>query len=109
MDKKVPISLLAGIVLQTVALVMYAAADTACKDSIDERQDDSIKELKQANAENTASVSSMNADVAVVKAAVIDIKRDIKNWASSSALNSTVPTRRGRLLTLKRATANSTQ
>ncbi|MDN3273401.1 hypothetical protein QWJ07_04040 [Frankia sp. RB7] len=78
LDKKVPVSLIATIVLQTAAIIIWAAAYTARNDAINEQQNDAIKELKAANAQNTAILSDMKADMAVVKSAVIDIKGGLK-------------------------------
>lgn len=70
LDKKVPITLLAGMVLQAMCFVWWASAYTASNDAMNLRQNDDIRDLKTA----TSSMADMKADVAVVKSNVADIK-----------------------------------
>jgi Tfp pilus assembly protein PilO len=70
LDKKVPISLLIGMLVQVMGFVWWASAYTASNDAMNARQNDDIRDLKTA----TSSLSDMKADVAVVKSNVADIK-----------------------------------
>lgn len=70
LDKKVPISLLGGLAIQTLVFVWWAASYTAANDARNVAQDEAIKELKQ----NTSVLSNMQADLAVVKSTLTDIK-----------------------------------
>lgn len=74
LDRKVPISLIATILLQTAAIIIWAAAYTAKNDAINDQQDDAIKELKASTAQITSVLSDMKADTAVVRSTVTDIK-----------------------------------
>jgi Tfp pilus assembly protein PilO len=69
-DKKLNISVLIGIALQTMAFIWWAASYTAANDAMNLRQNDDIRELKS----NVAVISDMKADVAVIKASMADIK-----------------------------------
>ncbi len=70
LDKKVPISLIGTIFVQTLVFVWWAASYTASNDARNSRQDDDIREIKVSNA----SVSDMKSDVAVIKSNMVDIK-----------------------------------
>ncbi|MDP3078694.1 hypothetical protein [Bradyrhizobium sp.] len=70
LDKKVPISLLAGMAFQVVGFVWWASTYTATNDAMNARQNDDIRDLKIS----AASLTDMKADLAVVKSNVADIK-----------------------------------
>lgn len=70
LDKKVPISLLLGMLAQTVGVFVWAASYTAANDARNLSQDEAIKELKQS----TSVLSDMRSDIAVMKSTLTDIK-----------------------------------
>jgi hypothetical protein len=70
LDKKVPISLIGTLVVQTLVFVWWAASYTASNDAVNLRQNDDIRDLKAS----AASFSDMKADVAVIKSNMVDIK-----------------------------------
>lgn len=70
LDKKVPISLLIGLFIQTIVFVWWASAYTATNDATNTRQNDDIRDLKIT----ASSLTDMKADVAVIKSNMVDIK-----------------------------------
>lgn len=70
LDKKVPISLLIGLLIQTLVFVWWASGYTASNDAMNARQNDDIRDLKAA----TSQLADMKADVAVIKSGMVDIK-----------------------------------